>query len=331
MRPPIFFYRHELHEYAMIQEKDHAVVVRVALRGKKPFARIVHVQIMDVLPDQVPELPVIRSKGHAAMDVKFQRRPYLRQRSFSGDLKYTPDQYQRPGRHTRYGSDIFLYGILCKPLDLVLPFVQQRYAQFRRPDPVSPERRILQEDRTEVSIMHVFVHLADGMAAADDETFSCQQIGVRIEVIVHGQYVLRALIMAVLEAFFADGDEFAFVAGGTAAFGKPVDRGIPENVLFPVHDPLDVGLQIVVLMYGHGLFVFADGKDLRKIVFTSEFRVLSRCDEMLQHLPLYGDRMLHPMLNAAKTQSGESRYGRAQEFHGIDRQTCSGLFRHTPP
>ena len=75
----IFFHRHELHKDAMIQEQQHPVIMRIALRRKKSFTGIVHVQIVDILPDQLPELLLVRRKGDAAMDIQLQRRPNLRQ------------------------------------------------------------------------------------------------------------------------------------------------------------------------------------------------------------------------------------------------------------
>jgi hypothetical protein len=112
--------------------------------------------------------------------------------------------------------------------------------------------------------------------------------------------------MAVLQTLFAHGDELAFIAGRAAAFGEPVNWGIPQDILFPVHDPLDIGLEIVVFVDGHRLFEFAKRKDPRKIVFTPELRVLCGGNQVLQDFALHGYGIMHPMFDAAQAKSGKS-------------------------
>src|SRR5579872_2558223 len=144
------------------------------------------------------------------------------------------------------------------------------------------------------------------MRAADDQSLPREQVGFRVEVIVQGEHILRALIVTVLQALFAYGDELAFVAGGPAALGEPVDRGIPEDVLFAVHDPLDIGLQVVVFLDRNGLFEIADREGFGKIVFTSELGILSGGDQMLQNLPLDCNWVVNPFLYTSQTQSRKS-------------------------
>jgi len=76
--------------------------------------------------------------------------------------------------------------------------------------------------------------------------------------------------------------------------------------LFPVHDPLYIGLEIVVFVDGHGLFKFAKRKDLGKIVLAPELRVLCGSNQVLQDFALYGYWIMHPMFDAAQAKSGKS-------------------------
>ena len=98
------------------------------------------------------------------------------------------------------------------------------------------------------------------MASADNQSFSGEQIGFRISIIIHGEHIFRSPKMTILKAFFADRNEFAFITGGATAFRKPVDRGIPEQIFFTLHDALDIGFQVVVLVDGNGFFKIFNGK-----------------------------------------------------------------------
>ena len=66
--------------------------------------------------------------------------------------------------------------------------------------------------------------------------------------------------MIILQAFFTDGNEFTFIAGGAAAFGEPVDGRIPEQVFFPLHDPLYIWFEVIIFMDGYSFFKFLNGK-----------------------------------------------------------------------
>ena len=46
-------------------------------------------------------------------------------------------------------------------------------------------------------------------------------------IIVKRQHIFGGLVMAVFQAFFAYGNELAFIAGSAAAFGKPVNGRVP--------------------------------------------------------------------------------------------------------
>src|ERR1700753_874207 len=122
--------------------------------------------------------------------------------------------------------------------------------------------------------MYVIVILVDGMATTYDEYLPGQQVRIGIEIIVHRQHILCTLIMTVVQAFFAHRDKLAFIIGGTAAFCKPVNRCIPKDILFAVHDAMDIGLEVIVLVNRDGVFKFLYRKQAREIVFSSKFGVL---------------------------------------------------------
>src|SRR5882762_6316401 len=115
----------------------------IGLGGKKTFTGIIHVQVMDILPYQPAELLTVRGKGNTTMNIQLQGWPDIRQTGLTRDLEDTADQYQGPGGHPGNGSDIFGDGVTGQSFDLVLPFIQKSDAQFGRPDPMPPERRVL--------------------------------------------------------------------------------------------------------------------------------------------------------------------------------------------
>src|SRR5580658_6701724 len=112
--------------------------------------------------------------------------------------------------------------------------------------------------------------------------------------------------MTVLQTFLAHRDEFALVAGRAAAFGKPADRGIPEDVLLPVHDPLDIRLQVVIFLDRNRIFELPDRKSLGKIILPSELRILPGGDQILQDLPLDLNRVVYPFFYTSQTQPRKS-------------------------
>src|SRR5580765_7171454 len=99
--------------------------------------------------------------------------------------------------------------------------------QFRRPDPMTPERGILQQDSTQIAVLYVGINLVYCMASADDKALTGQQIRIRVKMIIHSEYVLGTEKMIILQTFFTDGYDFTFVTGGSAALGKPVDGCVP--------------------------------------------------------------------------------------------------------
>src|SRR5258708_39188378 len=129
--------------------------------------------------------------------------------------------------------------------------------------------------------MDILIHLVDGMAAPDDQSLAGEQIGFGIEMVIHREDILGSLVMTVLQTLFADGDELAFVAGSAAALGEPIDRSVPEDILFSVHDTLDIWLQVVVLVNGYRLFEVAQGEGFGEIVFAAKLSILGGSDEML--------------------------------------------------
>lgn len=111
--------------------------------------------------------------------------------------------------------------------------------------------------------------------------------------------------MSVLQAFLTDGNEFAFIAGGTAAFGKPEDRSIPQHILFALHDALDIGLDVVVFMNGNRFFESFYIKKPVEIIFPAKLGVLGRGHQVLQYFPLGIERILLPGINTPETHTGK--------------------------
>src|SRR5215213_5128890 len=108
--------------------------------------------------------------------------------------------------------------------------------------------------------MRFFIYLVNIMAAANDKAFAGEQFRIGIAAVIQRHYVFGRFVVAVLQAFIAYGNEFAFIAGGAAAFSEPVYRSIPKYVLLPIHNALDVGLQVVVFMNRDGLLELFYGK-----------------------------------------------------------------------
>ena len=111
--------------------------------------------------------------------------------------------------------------------------------------------------------------------------------------------------MAVLQTFLTDGDEFAFIAGSATAFGKPEDRGIPQHILFSLHDALDIGFDIVVFMNGYRFLKGFYIKQAVEIIFPAKLGVLGRCNQVLQHFPLGIEGILLPGIDTPETHTGK--------------------------
>ena len=67
---------------------------------------------------------------------------------------------------------------------------------------------------------------------------------------IDGDSVEAAFIMAPSQDFRGDGEEFAFVVRGAAAFRVPPDDRRPEYIPFSVNHTGDVWLYIVVSLQG---------------------------------------------------------------------------------
>ena len=119
-----------------------------------------------------------------------------------------------------------------------------------------------------------------------------------MKIIVHGQHILGAFIMTILQALLAYRDKLALVAGSAAALGEPRDRRIPEDILFPVHDTLDIRLQIIIFMNRNGLFEITDGECFGEIIFPAELSILRGSHQVLQHLTLHRDGIVYPFFDA---------------------------------
>ena len=98
--------------------------------------------------------------------------------------------------------------------------------------------------------------------------------------------------MVILQAFFADRNKFTFIAGGAAAFGKPIHRCVPEEVFFALHNAVYIRLEVIILMNGNGFLKCFDGEEFRKIVLATEFGILCGGHEILQYFTLRGNRVV---------------------------------------
>ncbi len=74
----------------------------------------------------------------------------------------------------------------------------------------------------EVAVLCLMVEGIDGMAAAQYQAFAGQQVRLGIELVIECEYVLGCFVVTIFQAFIANRYELAFIAGSTAAFGKPV-------------------------------------------------------------------------------------------------------------
>src|SRR5689334_16283970 len=111
--------------------------------------------------------------------------------------------------------------------------------------------------------------------------------------------------MTIVQALIADRDEFAFIAGSTAAFGKPVNRSVPKDILLAFHDTFDIRLQVVVFMNRNGGFEITDIKKTGETVFPAKLGVLGRSNDILQYFPLGVQGIILPGFNAPESHTGQ--------------------------
>ena len=121
--------------------------------------------------------------------------------------------------------------------------------------------------------------------------------------------------MIVLQTLFAEGNKFAPVAGGGAAFGKPGDGCIPEHIFLAFHHAVDKGFEVFVALQRYRRFIIGERLYVRKPVRTAKFRVLPGSQQILPHSVLGLCRFGHPLFDGPKAQTGKSRYGRGEKFH----------------
>src|SRR5688572_11692659 len=115
--------------------------------------------------------------------------------------------------------------------------------------------------------------------------------------------------MTIFQALFADGDELAFIARGATAFGKPIYRSVPENVLLAIHDPFDIRFHILVFMNRNSFLECFYVEQFTETVFPAKLRVLCGSNKVLQYFPLRIQRVVLPGFNAPEAHTGERRYG----------------------
>ena len=96
----------------MAQEKQHSLFFRIILCCKETLAGIVDLEVPATCSYELLKLGAVRSEGDATMYVQFKVGPHFFEGFLSGDFKYAPDQYKRPGRHAGNGGHIFTDGCL---------------------------------------------------------------------------------------------------------------------------------------------------------------------------------------------------------------------------
>ena len=111
--------------------------------------------------------------------------------------------------------------------------------------------------------------------------------------------------MPVCQTFITDGNEFTFITGSTTAFGTPVNRRIPQDILFPFHDTFDIRLQVIVFMDGYGRFEITDIKEIGKIMFTAKLGVLRGGNDILQYFPLGIEWIILPGFDTPEPRTGK--------------------------
>src|SRR6266700_210916 len=99
--------------------------------------------------------------------------------------------------------------------------------------------------------------------------------------IIKSKGVFGCFIMAVFQAFVTYRDEFTFIAGCSAAFGKPVNGGIPQYILFPCHCTLYIRLYVFIFLYGDGLLKCPEVKQAGKIILSAKLGILGGSNQVL--------------------------------------------------
>lgn len=75
-------------------------------------------------------------------------------------------------------------GIFGEFLNLAFPFIHQGNTEIGCAEPMPPERRILQQYGTEVAILCVIVHGIDIVTAPDHQSFTGEQVGIGIKLVI---------------------------------------------------------------------------------------------------------------------------------------------------
>jgi hypothetical protein len=115
----------------------------------------------------------------------------------------------------------------------------------------------------------VHIKAVDLVAAAQCQCFSRKELVVGVVLMVDGQNVAPAFVMAMVERLAGDGDKFTFRGGGTGTFGKPVDLSWPEQTLFSLPEADNVLHDILITLYRNPLLIGLHGVNALIIVLFS--------------------------------------------------------------
>jgi hypothetical protein len=126
--------------------------------------------------------------------------------------------------------------------------------------------------------------------------------------------------MALKEIAVRDWDKFTFIAGGTAAFGIPVDFTRPQYMLLTAHHAVDIVFDIIVFVRRNSFPIGFNRPNSRKIVAFTEFGIACPIQNCPKPTFLRLVWMQHVVFDALHAQRQIAFYSFVDEpFHRIRR------------
>ena len=293
------------------------MLVGVVLQAEEAFRGVVGLHVAHLgRVDQALVKVAVRLEADAAMKEDLQVGPYLRQVCLAGLGEDRLEKDKHPGGNAGKVADVFVPGIFNNCLDLALPFVHQDNLFLRDPDHAAQSRDVLDQDRREVALVGPLVERREAVAPTEDQPFPREEAAVGPVAQVDGHRVVAAPVMAPVQDLVGDGQELALVAGGPAAFGVPLDGRGPKDVPLALDHPVDVGLQVVVGLYGDPLPVVGVRADALVVVCLAPKGALGLVEEHPQLFVLYLVRLVAETLDFFQPFPQDKGNRTCQYVHG---------------
>ena len=145
----------------MLEHEQHARFVEAVLHGKKSFGGIVGLELAGSAGQNRLKSGFVGREGHAAVHKELKVGPHGFEGGFAPDFENAAQQNQHPTRNAKEGSHVLTGNLLGNFFNFGLPLVHQSQVVRGGRAPARPKRKVVNHDRTEVSVVGMLAELVD--------------------------------------------------------------------------------------------------------------------------------------------------------------------------